>query len=80
LKHKGLKKEIAPKVGVDDLGTSTTLESNKSLADKGRQKIADLDALILIRGNALQELNVELRVEQSLKVSHELTSFPLCIF
>jgi hypothetical protein len=31
LKQKGLTKESVTKVGVDDLGNSTTLESNKSL-------------------------------------------------
>src|SRR3989442_3651638 len=30
LKNKGLKEEIVTKIGLDDLGTSTTLESNKS--------------------------------------------------
>ena len=30
LKNKGLKEEIVTKIGLDDLGKSTTLESNKS--------------------------------------------------
>jgi hypothetical protein len=47
LKNKGFKEESMTKVGLDAIGTSTTLEANKSLCLPGRLRAASNRAIAL---------------------------------